>query len=272
MTQETLDNAQDSALNDSKDSLNYEELASKIGWVPKEKFRGDPEKHVDAKTFYEKGEFVLPIVRQQREEARKEVEKLKRQIEDLKSVQQDFQKFTEADAERKYKEKLAELKDIRAKAVAAGDDATFRQADDAIDEIKEKASTAKVPEKKETASADPEFEAWLTANDWYAKDAKKRRLADSIGMDLMEEKPDMTRAEMLEAVVARLEEIEAEKGGTNRPGPQRAGKTTKVDAKAHTFDNLLPDYKKAYDRFIKNGIKMTKEQYVSKCDPDAWGA
>ena len=90
--------------NSSDHSLDYDALASEIGWSPKEKFRGDPAKWVDAKTYYEKGEFVLPIVKKQREEAKKDAESLRKQLAELKSAQAEFQKFTEAAAERKYKE------------------------------------------------------------------------------------------------------------------------------------------------------------------------
>jgi len=123
--------------NSSDHSLDYDALASEIGWSPKEKFRGDPAKWVDAKTYYEKGEFVLPIVKKQREEAKKDAESLRKQLAELKSAQAEFQKFTEAAAERKYKDELSELKQLRAAAVAAGDDKAFKQADDAIDDLKE---------------------------------------------------------------------------------------------------------------------------------------
>ncbi len=59
---------------------NYEALASEMGWTPEEKFRGDPTKWVDAKTFYEKGQYVLPIVKSQLKEAKRDADKFEREL------------------------------------------------------------------------------------------------------------------------------------------------------------------------------------------------
>ena len=41
-----------------------EQEARTLGWVPKELFRGDEKRWVDAKTFVERGHVVLPIVQE----------------------------------------------------------------------------------------------------------------------------------------------------------------------------------------------------------------
>ena len=268
---ETVDNGEKAvSTNNSDHSLDYEALASQIGWSPQEKFRGAPEKWVDAKTYYEKGEFVLPIVKKQREEAKKDAESLRKQIAELKSTQAEFQKFTEEAAERKYKEQIAELKEARAAAVAAGDDKAFKQADDAIDDLKEQVAKKPEAKKEETeVGNDPVFLSWLEQNRWYADDPKKKRLADEYAI-FYSNNDGLKGEALLIAVTDKIKSLEPD--GTERPGPQRAGKTTGNNSKAKTFDNLLPEYKQAFARFEKNGIKMTKEQYVSKCDPDAWAA
>lgn len=273
---EQVDKTENKDLNGTEPD--YEALASGIGWAPKDKFRGDPSKHLDAKTYYEKGEFVLPIVKKQRDEFKAHAEKSDKTIAELKSAMADFQKFTEAAAERKVtdlKSEIASLKDARAEAVASGDKEAFRQADKAIDERTEaldKAKEAKVEAKEQPKTGDPEFEAWVKDNDWYTKDAKRRRLANAIGLDLTAENPDLKGKALFKAVSEEMERIEAEKSGTERAGPQRGGKASGSNSKAKTFDNLLPEYKQAFTRFEKNGIKMTKEQYMANCDSDAWGA
>jgi len=279
-TQETVDTAKKTDLNGSEGTLDYEKLAGDIGWVPKEKFRGDPEKHIDAETYYKKGEFVLPLVKKQRDEFKAHAEKSDKTIAELKSAMADFQKFTEAAAERKVtdlKSEIATLKDARAEAVASGDKEAFRQAEKAIDERTEALANAKEV-KKEAKEApadktgDPEFEAWVAENDWYKSDAKRRRLANAIGLDLTADNPDLKGRALFKAVSEEMERIEAEKSGTERAGPQRGGKASGTNSKSKTFDNLLPEYKQAFNRFEKNGIKMTKEQYMANCDSDAWGA
>lgn len=268
---DTVDTVEKTESNDSESSLDYEAKASELGWVPKEKFRGDPAKHVDAKTYWEKGELVLPIVKQQREEAKKEAAELRKQLAEVKGTMSDFQKFTEEAAERKYKAEVAELRAAKAAAVEAGDKIAYQRADDALEEIKEaKPQPVKTEPKQDVG--DPEFEAWVKENDWYQKDASKRRLANAIGLDLVQENPNLKGSALFKAVNVEMERIDAERSGTERAGPQRGGKGSGPSTKAKTFDNLLPEYKQAFARFERNGMKMTKEAYLSKCDPDAWGA
>ena len=133
---------------------------------------------------------------------------------------------------------------------------------------KPKAVEAKV----ETKTGDPEFEAWVAENQWYATDAKKRMLANSVGIDLVTDNPNLRGRALFDEVNKELKRIEEEKSGTERAGPQRGGEGSGPISKAKTFDNLLPEYKQAFARFERNGMKMTKEAYVSKCDPDAWGS
>lgn len=270
---ETVDTTEKTESNNSERSLDYEALASELGWVPEDKFRGDKEKWRDAKSFYEKGEMVLPLVKKQRDEFRGELGKTQKELAELRSTMQDVIKFNEAAAERKFKEQLAALKEVKAAAVEAGDKVAFQRAEDAIDELKESApkkTESKTVEKP--TSGDPDFESWVAENDWYTKDAKKRRLANSIGIDLVEENPNLKGKALYKAVTDEIERIETEKSGVERAGPQRGGKTTSSNPKARTFDNLLPEFKQAYEKWTKRGITMTKEQYIAKCDPEAWGA
>jgi len=252
--------------------IDYEAKASELGWVPKEKFKGDPEKHVDAKTYWEKGELVLPIVRQQRDEFKSKLEKTDKELAEMRKAMSDFQKETEAAAERKYKEQIAELRAAKAAAVEAGDKAAYQRADDALEEIKESKPVPVKVETKPEPTGDPEFEAWVKDNDWYVKDAAKRRLANAIGLDLTQENPSLKGSKLFDMVTKEMDRIEAEKSGTERAGPQRGGKTGAPNSKAKNFDNLPAEYKKSFDRQVRMGIKMTKEQFVSKCDPDAWEA
>ena len=45
------------------DEINYEEKALEMGWVPQDKWTGDPDKWTDARSYVERGEQILPILR-----------------------------------------------------------------------------------------------------------------------------------------------------------------------------------------------------------------
>ena len=51
--------------------------AEKMGWIPPSRFRGDPERFVDADVYIERGETVLPIVKEQNKRLHAEVEGLR---------------------------------------------------------------------------------------------------------------------------------------------------------------------------------------------------
>jgi hypothetical protein len=251
---------------------NYEALAAEIGWIPKEKFHGNHDKWTDARTYYEKAEHVLPIVKKQREELRGELSKVKSQLQETREAMAEFQKFTEQAAERKVKDEIAKLKDVRAQAVAAGDDKAFRAADDAIDELREAPPAVKKPTiKPESDEPSAAFAEWRDRNPWYKKDAQKTKLADAYGV-FLNQSAGLTGQELFEAVDEHMRLVEKGDSGIERPGPQRGGKATGTNSKAKTFENLLPEYKQAFAKFERSGMKITKEQYMSKCEPEAWGA
>lgn len=275
-TGQVVDNAEKKDLNGAAGEVDYEALASEIGWTPEDKFRGDKKKFVDAKTYYEKGEFVLPIVKQQRDEAKRDAAAVRNELAEVKKAVADFQKMTEAAAERKVTElkaEIATLKDARAAAVAAGDDKAFRQADDAIDERTEALTEAKkLPVKTETKAdtVDPDFTAWLADNPWYKDEPQKKKLADEYGI-YYSNTQGLKGKPLYDAVAEKMKSLESENSGVDRPGPQRGGKTSGSDSKAKTFENLPAEFQKGYEKMTRAGFKVTKEQYVAQVDPSAWG-
>src|SRR5260370_13868990 len=81
-----LGTAEDSTELDIAPSNDYESEASRQGWVPRDKYRGDAAKWVDAKTFVERGErFASHLQR--------EVASLKQKLEDFEGTKAAFVKF-----------------------------------------------------------------------------------------------------------------------------------------------------------------------------------
>ena len=50
--------------------------AEKLGWIPPARFKGDPEKFIDAEQYLERGETVLPIVKEQNKRLHAQVAEL----------------------------------------------------------------------------------------------------------------------------------------------------------------------------------------------------
>ncbi|MDE2106523.1 MAG: hypothetical protein KGL39_55425, partial [Patescibacteria group bacterium] len=72
-----------------------EERAGAMGWVPQEKFRGDPEKWVDAETFVQRGEQVMPILKHNNEKLQAEIASLKGELGKVTSLFQASQEAVE---------------------------------------------------------------------------------------------------------------------------------------------------------------------------------
>lgn len=245
---------------------NIEAEASKMGWVPQERFRGDPERWVDAKTFVDKGREVLPIVKA-------ELRKTREELADIKKAAAEWQRMSEADTERKvneWKAKFDEAIRDKSAALTQGDGDKFVEAEARQKELE---ASRPQPKTEEQPKVDPAFAEWRSENEWYGTDRKKTLKANLLGADLSADQPDGTpglrgRA-LYDAVVERLAEEERASTGTTRQSAQRGGRPAASTKGAKTYENLLPEYREACDRFVKSmGIK--KEAYLDKCGPEAF--
>jgi hypothetical protein len=92
-----------------------EERAQRMGWTAKEKFRGDPERWVDAATFVKNGEESLPILRER-------LRTLEKTNVDLGKSVQEFKKMSDTAYERAYSKAKKELEAEVKRAAKAGDE------------------------------------------------------------------------------------------------------------------------------------------------------
>lgn len=216
-----------------EDNLSVEKEAREMGWTPKEKFKGNPDKWVTAEEFVERAEHVLPILRADRNRLRNElltrdqkIDTLTQQltttasiVKDL-TVQYDEKLKSELAAQRRNLK--ADLKD----AVADRDtDAEFeiREQLEALTEAEQKAQErAKQNKDKLTAPAptdddtnpklSPEFSAWQRDNPWYGgsspEDRKRTKAIVRIAEDLRDEGETSKGREFMDLCLEKLEELE----------------------------------------------------------------
>lgn len=251
---QTIDNTEIGSV-EQQQERDYPAEASKIGWQPEEKFKGDKSKWVDAKTFVERGETVLPIVKHQLRETREELEK-------VKQAAKEFQAFNEAASKREvdeWKAKYEEAVRTKSEALSNGDGKAFVEA-----EATQKELEATRPQPKTEVKEDPVFAAWRGENEWYGTDRKRTIRANAIGATLAQE--GLRGRELYDAVGKELDEMD-ESVVVNRGNPQRGGKSAGTTKAARSYENLKPEYREKCDHFVKDfGIK--KEQYVEKCTED----
>jgi hypothetical protein len=153
-------------------------LASELGWVPKDQFRGDPEKWRPADEFIRAGRDIQQTLSKELRSVKQEVERFGRVAA---GITQDRVRQTE----QHWQQKLAE-------AVDAGD---HEAANQAVDQIKRVEQTPR-------PGAPPEVDEWRSRNPWFDKDplAKLRaaelsdKLAKSGVTDVSEQLREVERA------------------------------------------------------------------------------
>lgn len=257
------------------------ERATAMGWTPKEKFKGDPDKWKPAAEFVEYGEMVLPILRSQNREMHQQLatsnaalQDLQRQVAAGSATMKQLEDFYKSETERAVKEAkrglAAELKAAR----EAGD--TDREVE-LLGEIAD--LNAPPPPKPVAKAADtppappPAYLDWAAKNTWIDKDRKKSRRAVLIGQEIIEDMPHLNgkMAEFYNELDDRLAE---EFGSRDREpddkvsGSAGAGRRTSSGGGtgAKSYDSLPADAKSQCDadarQFVGEGrMFKTKQEW-----------
>lgn len=161
--------------NEESEISEVELKAIKMGWTPKDKFKGDPDNWRSADEFVERGESMLPIIKAQ-------VKRQDREIAELKETLQKFGEYHTKTEQRAYEKAYNELREQRAQAIAAGDGAAFDRVDGEINALNKQLEASKVEIKKAESDSenDPVYIEWKSRNSWV-NDPKAEQWAFSYG-------------------------------------------------------------------------------------------
>jgi len=236
----------------------YEAEASKEGWTPKEDWKGPDEKWVDAKTFVERGENILPIVKSK-------LDKVEQRLAAAEQANKRFGEYHKKTLEREKKAhetRVAELESKIAKAITDGDGDTYTRTNRELTNLKSSAPEAPPDQDGYNALA----QQWVNDNQWYTQNPKLGAYADGIAERIQAE-GYTGRAYFLELTKRVKQDFPEEFENPNRKKPNgvEAGGERGGNPKAKSYTNLPADAKKACDTFVSQGF-MTKEDYVSQYD------
>lgn len=243
----------------------YEAEARQHGWTPKEDFRGDAAKWVDAETFVKRADEVMPFLKKQNAGLKRELDDLKRQVKKASEF------FTQAE-ERGYARAMDELQRKHDDAVETGDVAAARKVLKDMGDLQAEIATSKaaLTEDKPEPASDPraEFAAWVEDNDWYVLDENKRTYADLQAQTMgPAEKWEGGHAAWLAEIKARTDRKFAEKKpNPANPSGNRAGPSARG---GKTFSDLPPAAKALADKWVKSGIIKSRDDYVKSYQWDA---
>jgi len=224
------------------------------GWVSKEDFRGDPDKWIDAKSFVERGETIVPIMKERNERLEKEVREMKESFKE-------FSEFHRKTEDRAYQKALKEIEQRKLTAVETADTAGYQNAELERAELEKTKPVPKIEKPVEPS----EMQEFRRSNSWYDSDQELTLEADALGAAYA--KQNITYPKILEKVQATMKILHPEKfTNVRRDNPasvesvsSETGLPKKRDG--HAYENLPGDAKKQCDKWIKSGL-LTKEQYV----------
>lgn len=187
----------------------HEAEAAKMGWVPQERFRGDPAHWVDAKTFVDRGRQFLPLLQANNRKlqtelaaSQEEAKRLAGLVESTQASVEELKQFHREDTRHKLEEQKKQLLS-QLKAAKKDDDVDAEvEISDQLQRVnsallqdaahKEKKEGGKDPEGKGTAAKstaadaaqDPAFLAWVERNPWFGQDRRKTLIAQAVATDL----------------------------------------------------------------------------------------
>jgi len=269
--------------------------AKSLGWKDPSEWKGTPPKHgfIKASEYVEKGRTVLPIVNAKNA-------KLEKELADSKKALADYQDKTAKTIEnmgRMTKVALdrqrAQLEDKYASAIDAaaevGDKELVRKLraderkdlkefDEAAEESRPDDKTKKAAEEKVNAALPQDVQdtiaEWQAVNPWYNDDPDMQAVANRHHGKLLNERPELSLADNLEAVskyvakrfpkeFGKVEEEEEEqpaRGSRVEGGSRMAGA-----GGGSKFSKLPADAKAQADKFIKDdGLFLQKGESVEK--------
>lgn len=222
--------------------------ATALGWSPKEQWRGDPEKWIDAEAFVARGHEVMPILQANNRKLQQKLDGMQAELSRVTNLltvsQESIEALKEFNSEATLQQAEQTRKDLLTgiKAAKESDDietevTLTEQLGEVNSVIKSaKADEGKAGEKKKPNGAggppavDPaiqaDFAAWTGENPWYGVDKRKTRLANVIADEIRSDPANarlVGRAfldrvveevtQELGAAPARTDKVEGSRGG-----------------------------------------------------------
>lgn len=183
-----------------------EEIAREMGWKPLSEYNGPPGKWSDARTFVQRGESILPIMRAQNREliseaikSRKQVDSLTRTVTEQGLILNDLRKLAQNSEDRGYKKALADLKQQQRDAVAAADTVAYEQVSEQIETLQTARTEAVSPPPAPKAPEVPqEIQDFIAANAWFNRDKMLNQQMIAAHEKVIRKHPGASLAKQLE--------------------------------------------------------------------------
>lgn len=245
-----------------------EQEARKMGWTPKDEFKGDASRWRSAEDFVERGKNMLPIVKAT-------VKQQQKQIESLTLAMKELGEYHNKTEQLAYDRALKDLKEQRATAIAIGDGNEVNQLDDKLDELKAQQKPAPKVVKEDS---NPVFEEWAKRNEWI-KDDELTDYAYYIGKKLIADGDSGQGSEFYDRVKEKVKKVFPDKFENPRKkdvSSVEGSSPTARRGESKGFADMPADARAACDRMAKNAyadkpteMAAFKAEYVKNYHSEA---
>ena len=263
-----------------------EQEALDLGWIPKERYKGNPESWRPAEEFVERGREILPIVKKNNEKLLSEVATLRAQIRDAGEAAAEFRKYHDDVAKRSYERAVADLKAQKVEALENDKFAQVVEIDSALSKLELDAPKERPTPKGPDPAQDPTYLSWAAEHsEWLGKDKEKTAYATAMANYLRATGTDLKDRSFLDKVAEMVAEKFPEGGDPEvtpepKPTPKprskvEGGSSGTGRSGGKTFAALPQEAREACDRFgsklVGKGkayanINEWRAQYVADYD------
>lgn len=238
----------------------HEEQARDQGWVSKEEWEeaGRPvDEWRPAKEFVERGELF------------KSIHQVKRELKQEKAAREVLQKHHQYVFERAYQKAVKDLRDEKRKAMRDEDFDKVEAVEEEMEQLQKDHTQAKqalVSEQKVAQDTQggihPEFQEWVSRNNWYNTDTDMREFSEAVGMIYMQKNPSASPAEVLKHVESKVRKQYSEKFGVRKAAPNAVSGVDRTSQRTPNSKDVYLDEMETQimKKLVFNG-DLTEEQY-----------
>lgn len=238
-----------------------EQSAMLLGWKPEDQYDGPEGEFRSAREFLERGEMIGKI-----RALSKQNSEITRAIKHMSAQNQKLY-------DNGYQAALRDLKAQKREALSENDLVKAEEIQEKIDEVKEKQAQNKQSAMPAVSEVDPEHEAWVAENQWYATNPVLHNFADSLAVEYVRVNQGQVTAADVRDYVAKTVKAEfahrLQPKVTGAPSPDGAGR--RPNSKPGSSTNQLSTLKAGMTEqelgIMKTVIKttgMSEQEYLKQ--------
>lgn len=245
---------------DDVGEIPVEDRARDMGWRPKEEFKGDDSRWVDAETFVKRGEEILPILKANSRKDKEALDAAKAEIAEMKATFAEFRQYHSKTEQRAMEKAKKELEREMAEAVEAKDHGAVRAIAADMAALSQNVQTDADGSPYKTPDHAKTLNQWKGENPWFESDRVMTAAASAIADEL--EQAGVRGADQLAEVAKRIRaEFPQKFQNDRRNAPAAVEGSTPARKAGRSAADLPPEARAQMNKWVKTGL-LTEKQFL----------